>query len=423
MAKGLFGALKGIDAFGKTMEDVKVKTRTGAFLTLLSAAIILTFTTIEFLDYRRVNIDTSIVVDRSRGEKLTAKINITFQRVPCYLLSLDVMDISGETQTDISHNIIKTRLNEYAAPIPNSASTELRNDIDKLNEQRSGDYCGSCYGGVPPEGKSCCNTCEEVREAYVNRGWSFSQPDAVEQCVQEGWSDKLRDQANEGCNIAGRVRVNKVVGNINLSPGRSFRSSAQNIYELVPYLKEDGNRHDFSHTINELAFEGDDEYDIQMAELGREMKAKMGIVNNPLDGTHGRTPKQQYMFQYFLKVVSTQLRTLDGKVINTHQYSATHFERDLTHGQNENADGMHISHSMTGVPGAFFNFEISPILVVHTETRQSFAHFITSTCAIVGGVLTVASIIDSVLFATSKKLKKGAGGVHLSAGYGNGKLM
>lgn len=33
---------------------------------------------------------------------------------------------------------------------------------------------------------------------------------------------------------------------------------------------------------------------------------------------------------------------------------------------------------MTGVPGVFFNYEISPILVVHTETRQSFAHFITS---------------------------------------------
>lgn len=28
-----------------------------------------------------------------------------------------------------------------------------------------------------------------------------------------------------------------------------------------------------------------------------------------------QTNKQQYMFQYFLKVVSTQFRTLDGKVV------------------------------------------------------------------------------------------------------------
>lgn len=57
------------------------------------------------------------------------------------------------------------------------------------------------------------------------------------------------------------------------------------MYELVPYLKEDGNRHDFSHTIHELGFEGDDEYDISKAEIGREMKQRMGIVENPLDGS------------------------------------------------------------------------------------------------------------------------------------------
>lgn len=36
------------------------------------------------------------------------------------------------------------------------------------------------------------------------------------------------------------------------------------------------------------------------------------------------------------------------------------------------------AHGMAGVPGVFFNYEISPMLVIHTETRQSFAHFLTS---------------------------------------------
>lgn len=43
----------------------------------------------------------------------------------------------------------------------------------------------------------------------------------------------------------------------------------------------------------------------------------------------------------------------------------------------------------------FFNYEISPLMVIHRETRQSFAHFLTSTCAIVGGILTMAGLIDS----------------------------
>ena len=108
------------------------------------------------------------------------------------------------------------------------------------------------------------------------------------QCVHEGWSDKLKEQASEGCNVSGRVRVNKVVGNLHLSPGRSFRTAAQNIYDLVPYLREDGNRHDFSHIVHLFAFEGDDESDIFKARAGREMKERMGISAGPLDGTEGR---------------------------------------------------------------------------------------------------------------------------------------
>ena len=40
--------------------------------------------------------------------------------------------------------------------------------------------------------------------------------------------------------------------------------------------------------------------------------------------------------------------------------------------------GLHIAHGNGGIPGAFFNYEISPLLIRHVETRQSFAHFLTS---------------------------------------------
>lgn len=39
---------------------------------------------------------------------------------------------------------------------------------------------------------------------------------------------------------------------------------------------------------------------------------------------------------------------------------------------------MHVAHGNGGIPGAFFNYEISPLRIVHAETRQSFAHFLTS---------------------------------------------
>jgi hypothetical protein len=96
----------------------------------------------------------------------------------------------------------------------------------------------------------------------------------------------MKEQAGEGCSIAGRVRVNKVAGNIHLSPGRSFQTSTyQNVYELVPYLKEEGHRHDFSHIVHQLAFSGDDEYDPRKAGISTDLKKRLGIFANPLDNT------------------------------------------------------------------------------------------------------------------------------------------
>jgi len=43
---------------------------------------------------------------------------------------------------------------------------------------------GTCYGGTPPTdgpNPGCCNSCDDVRESYVRRGWSFVNPDSIEQ--------------------------------------------------------------------------------------------------------------------------------------------------------------------------------------------------------------------------------------------------
>ena len=37
-------------------------------------------------------------------------LNISFPQIPCELLTLDVMDVSGEQQTGVAHGIHKVRL-------------------------------------------------------------------------------------------------------------------------------------------------------------------------------------------------------------------------------------------------------------------------------------------------------------------------
>ena len=121
-------------------------------------------------------------------------------------------------------------------------------------------------------------------------------------------------------------------------------------------------------------------------------------------------------------MVGTEFHKLNGQVLKTHQYSVTSYERDLNPGTNA-ANAAHggkpsephqTQHGFAGVPGVFFNYEISALKTVHQETRSSLAHFLTSTCAIVGGILTVAGIVDGVIYNGRRHLggKKG--------GYSNG---
>ncbi|EGG07782.1 uncharacterized protein MELLADRAFT_105603 [Melampsora larici-populina 98AG31] len=396
------GYFKGLDGFGKTMEDVKIRTGFGGFLTLASAILIVTLVLVEFVDYRTLHLNPSIVVDKSRGEKLIVDMNITFPRVPCYLLSVDLMDISGEHQNDVNHDMTKTRLNPDGTLVSASVSKGLKGELDTIAATRAPGYCGSCYGGTPPE-SGCCNTCEEVRESYVRRGWSFSNPDGIEQCVQEHWSDKIKEQEKEGCNMNGQVKVNKVIGNFHMSPGRSFQTNAMHVHDLVPYLQT-GNSHDFGHIIHKFAFLA--EHQSPDDDETRRIKTSLGIVN-PLDGIKAHTEESNYMFQYFLKVVGTEFHLLDQRVVKTHQYSVTQYERDLTKSSRGGTDelGHQTSHGYAGVPGLFFNYEISPMQVIHKEYRQSFAHFATSTCAIIGGVLTVAGLIDSAVYGARNRIK------------------
>jgi hypothetical protein len=64
-----------------------------------------------------------------------------------------------------------------------------------------------------------------------------------------------------------------------------------------------------------------------------------------------------------------------------------------------------------GAPALFFRYELSPIKVRYTVSYQKWSEFLTGICAIIGGMFTVASIIESLLrnsinFVTDDDKKK-----------------
>ncbi|KAF8469512.1 endoplasmic reticulum-golgi intermediate compartment protein [Kalaharituber pfeilii] len=401
-----------LDAFTKTVEDARVRTTTGGIVTITSVLVILFLIINEWRDYSRIIIRPELVVDKTRGQRMEIHLNITFHQIPCELLTLDVMDVSGELQVGISHGVTKTRLSPKGVPIDVNALNIHGEEAFHL----APDYCGNCYGAPAPttsKKQGCCQTCEDVREAYANIGWAFERGEGVEQCEREHYAEHLDSMRDEGCNIAGDLKVNKVIGNFHIAPGKSFSSAQMHVHDLNQYLNTNS-PHTFSHTIHRLSFGPQLPDHVPMPKVPA-LGAPYYQARNPLDGTSHHTTQKNFNYMYFIKVVSTSYLPLgvedddhDGiakGAVETHQYSVTSHSRNLLGGADP--EHAHTLHARGGIPGVFFSYDISPMKVINRETRsKSFIGFLTGICAIIGGTLTVATAIDRGVYEGALRVKK-----------------
>lgn len=258
------------------------------------------------------------------------------------------------------------------------SETNSSNDKEQVIDRTAGpgdpNYCGSCYGAEESDSQ-CCNSCEEVEQAYLKKGWLFLGGNSVEQCVTEvdhRASSSLK--RHEGCMVFGNVLVSKVSGNFHFAPGHGFQAQHTHVHDLSAFM---AGMFNVSHSIDKLAF--GDEYP--------------GVVN-PLDKTSKTIHVGGGIFQYYIKVVPTRYEFLNGTVIDTNQYSVTEHSTNVM-----NKEGL-------GLPGVFVFYEVSPIAVNFQEQSRSFGHFITQLCAIIGGVFTVAGIVDKIIYSSISKIQK-----------------
>lgn len=66
----------------------------------------------------------------------------------------------------------------------------------------------------------------------------------------------------------------------------------------------------------------------------------------------------------------------------------------------------HFYRASPAAAGVFFMYDLSPMMVQMTEHRRSLTHFLTGVCAIVGGVFTVAGMLDGMLYHSTRALQK-----------------
>lgn len=373
----ILNKVRNLDAYPKINEDFYNRTLSGGLITIFSTIAMIFLFISEIRLFLYSDTESKLVVDTSRGERLRINFDVTFPSLACSLLSVDAMDISGERHYDIRHDIVKKRLDHLGNVLESRKDGIGSPKIEKPLQKHGGrldhneTYCGSCYGAEVSE-DDCCNSCEEVREAYQKKHWGLPNPDMIDQCKREGYMQKIKDEEGEGCNIHGFLDVNKVAGSIHFAPGHSLHPFNIPVYDIFSFQRE----YNISHRINKLSF-------------GKEFP---GVVN-PLDGAQWMQDTSSGMYQYFVKVVPTVYTDITGHKTDTNQFSVTeHFrEGDIY---------------TKPVSGVLFVYDFSPIKVIFTEENRSLLHFLTNICAIVGGVFTVCGIIDAILYHSHRAIKK-----------------
>ncbi|KAK7290826.1 hypothetical protein RIF29_05549 [Crotalaria pallida] len=180
-----------------------------------------------------------------------------------------------------------------------------------------------------------------------------------------------------GCRIEGHVRVKKVPGNLIISArsdAHSFDISQMNMSHVIHHLS-------FGRKVSPRVFS--------------DMKRLIPYIGSSHDRLNGRSfintrDLGNITVEHHLQIVKTEVITRnDHKLLEEYEYTA---------------------HSSVArsiyLPVAKFHLELSPMQVLIKENHKSFSHFITNVCAIIGGVFTVAGILDSILHNTIRLVKK-----------------
>lgn len=418
--RAVFRNLKSLDIFARMLKiqsDLQTPTVSGGLLSLAAALLILLLVATETSSYLTKDRVQTLSVDPGRNEKLRIHFDIDLNYINCDIVGVDALDGTGNTQLEIANHMFKTRIDHEGKAIKDGERAPLQRVMRAARDgaagiggagigaaasaggaapapAASGDPspspspvdiggtpgCGSCMG-AGDRVDSCCNSCADVQKAYEERGWLLIDLSGVPQCIREGRTHLTPGEFNaaEGCNVHGFVEVLKVAGTIHIAPGHSFNFHGRTLHDLsaLRQVMKD-KKLNLSHRVKSLSF-----------------GAPFPGGVNPLDGSEkkvGATAAEVGQYQYFAQVVPTSYKS-GSKVLDTNQFSVTESFKP--------ADGQLL-------PGVFVYYNLSPIKIEVEENRRSFFHFLVQLSAIVGGVFSLASMVDAGTFHTVKAMRKRA---------------
>ncbi|KAK3037417.1 hypothetical protein RJ639_030179 [Escallonia herrerae] len=283
-----------------------------------------------------------MAVDLKRGETLPIHINMTFPSLPCDVISVDAIDMSGKHEVDLDTNIWKLRLNRDGYII----GTEYLSDLVEKEHKHD-------------DGK---DHHEDLNHKFHLQGFDQDAENMIKNVKQA--------MANgEGCRVYGVLDVQRVAGNFHISVHGLNIFVAQMIFEGATHVN-------VSHFIQDLSF-----------------GPKYPGIHNPLDGTTRILHGASGTFKYYIKIVPTEYNHLSKEVIPTNQFSVTEYFSPMN------------EFDRTW-PAVYFLYDLSPITVTIREERRNFLHFITRLCAVLGGTFALTGLLDRWMFRLLEALMK-----------------
>mmetsp|Transcript_20234 Transcript_20234/g.60963 ORF Transcript_20234/g.60963 Transcript_20234/m.60963 type:complete len:366 (-) Transcript_20234:56-1153(-) len=350
---GVLAQLRQFDVYAKVQDDYKIRTQSGGLISLASMVIMVALFCTELSNYLTSEVVDHIIVDTTLNQKLPIGLNITFPHLRCDEVSVDTVDSMGENQVDIAGGLVKLNLDARGFLSAGDHVVAPGDCLSCLEVQQEGDE------------KRCCNTCQDLKDAYMEAGLPYYHVlDTAPQCKD-----------SVGCQVHGDVLVSKVGGNVHVALGKSTVRDGKHVHEFNIRDVSDG--FNTSHSIHRLEF-----------------GERVAGVQSPLEGTTKIVKHGAYMFHYYIKLVPTKFTGSDG-VVYTHQYSVTDKDKNVMVKKGE----------LAGLPGVFLVYEFTPFMVQKVEKAVPVSHFLTSVCAIIGGVFTVSGMIDAILYRGLRQVR------------------
>ncbi|XP_078428762.1 endoplasmic reticulum vesicle transporter protein [Wolffia australiana] len=329
-------ALRHLDAFPRAEEHLLKKTSSGAIVSIVGLAVMATLFVHE-LKYSLTTYTThQMSVDLKRGETLPIHLNISFPSLPCEVLSVDAVDVSGKHEVDVDTNIWKLHLNKEG----HIFNSEYISDL--VEKEKSQTHDGE---------KGASN---DTSHAHV-LGFSEDAEKMIKKVKQSL-------ENGEGCQVYGVLDVQRVAGNFHISVHGLNIYVAQQIFGSPSHVN-------VSHVIHDFSF-----------------GPKYPGIHNPLDGTGRILHDTSGIFRYYIKVVPTEYRYLSKEVVPTNQFSVTEYFIPMK------------EDDQRKWPAVLFIYDLSPITVTIKEQRRSFLHFLTRLCAVLGGTFALTGMLDRWMY-------------------------